>query len=94
MTDTEYQKEVLRTTMTKEDMGPFTKFLYHFAWKCQSPWGVMVDFDERRQRVYLMDKYYEWMHKLRKDMEDELQYLSTLERRAASEGDASELTGL
>lgn len=68
LNDDEYQREVLSTTMTKEAMGPFTKFLYHFAFLCQCGWGVMVDFNERTQRVFLTDHYYKWMHKLRDEI--------------------------
>jgi len=63
--DEEYQKEIFRTTMVNESMGPFTKFLYHFAAKCEAPWGVLIDFDERKQRVFLPDHYYKWMHQIR-----------------------------
>lgn len=64
----EYKEEINRTTMTGESMGPFTKFLYHFASLCECGWGVMVDFDERKQRVFLPDHYYKWMHKLRDEI--------------------------
>lgn len=74
LTDEAYEKEVTESTMKNERMRPFTKFLYHFAYLCECGWGVMVDFDERKQRVYLPDHYYKWMHKLR----DEI--LSALER--------------
>lgn len=67
LTNEAYQKEICDTTMTGESMGPFTKFLYHFAGMCECGWGVMVDFDERKQRVFLPDHYYKWMHKLRDD---------------------------
>lgn len=65
VTDYVYQKEICDTTMTGEMMGPFTKFLYHFAYLCNCGWGVMVDFNERSQRVFLPDHYYKWMHELR-----------------------------
>ena len=65
LTDKAYEKEVTESTMKNESMGPFTKFLYHFAYLCECGWGVMVDFDERKQRVYLPDHYYKWMNKLR-----------------------------
>lgn len=51
--------------MTQESMGPFTKFLYHFASLCECGWGVLIDFNERSQRVFLPDRYYKWMHQLR-----------------------------
>lgn len=35
------------------------------ALSCQAGWGVMVDFNEHAQRIYLVDPYYKWMHKLR-----------------------------
>jgi len=63
-----YQKNITANTMKYEDLGPFTKFLYHFASICECRWGVMVDFDERKQRIYLTDKYYKWMHKLRDEL--------------------------
>lgn len=45
--------------------GPFTRFLYWFALSCQAGWGVMVDFNDRAQRIFLVDPYYKWMHELR-----------------------------
>ncbi|HYD19998.1 MAG TPA: hypothetical protein VEB40_00885 [Flavipsychrobacter sp.] len=65
LNDPAYQQEVCDTTMGGEMMGPFTKFLYHFACMCECGWGVMVDFNERSQKVFLTDHYYKWMHKLR-----------------------------
>jgi hypothetical protein len=50
--------------------GPFTRFLYWFALSCQAGWGVMVDFNEYRQRIHLVDKYYKWMHKLRDELDE------------------------
>ena len=73
LTDEAYEKEVTESTMKNEMMGPFTKFLYHFAWLCECGWGVMVDFNERSQRIYLPDHYYKWMHKLRDEVEAELE---------------------
>lgn len=75
LTDKAYENEVTESTMRDEWMGPFTKFLYHFAWLCECGWGVMVDFDERKQRVYLPDHYYKWMHKLRDEILAELEML-------------------
>jgi hypothetical protein len=66
--DDEYKDKICRTTMTEELLGPFTKFLYHFAWLCESGWGVMVDFNERTQRIYLTNFYYKWMHTLRDEI--------------------------
>ncbi len=66
--DQAYQDDICRTTMINEYMGPFTKFLYHFAAKCQAGWGVMVDFNERQQKVHLTDHYYKWMHKVRDEI--------------------------
>lgn len=63
-----YQAEIMRTVMKNEAMGPFTKFLYAFAFKCECGWGVMIDFNERTQRVFLTDRYYEWMHKIRDEI--------------------------
>lgn len=48
--------------------GPFTRFLYWFALSCQAGWGVMVDFNDRAQRIYLVDPYYKWMHTLRDEL--------------------------
>lgn len=73
LTDEAYEKEVTESTMKNEWMGPFTKFLYHFAYLCECGWGVMVDFDERKQRVYLPDHYYKWMHKLRDEILSEME---------------------
>ena len=67
----DYQNEICQSTMTGEMMGPFTKFLYHFAFLCECGWGVMVDFNERKQQIYLTDHYYKWMHKLRDEIVSE-----------------------
>lgn len=72
LTDEAYEKQVTESNMKNEYMGPFTKFLYHFASSCECGWGVMVDYDERKQRVYLPDHYYKWMHKLRDGMLSQL----------------------
>ena len=77
--DDNYRDEIYKTTMRNEDMGPFTKFLYHFASCCECGWGVMVDFDERKQRVFLPGHYYEWMHKLRDEILTDLQKLESLQ---------------
>ena len=61
----EYEEMITREVMKLEYMGPFTKFLYHFAFQCKGcGWGVMIDFNEHKQRVFLPDHYYKWMHKL------------------------------
>lgn len=73
LTDEDYQKEVTESTMINEFMGPFTKFLYHFAYLCECGWGVMVDFNERKQRVYLCNLYYKWMHRLRDEILNEIE---------------------
>ena len=78
LTDEAYQQEVCNTTMTKESMGPFTKFLYHFAWLCECGWGVMVDFNEYRQSTFLTHHYYKWMHRLRDEMLAELEKIEEL----------------
>lgn len=69
--DEEYRNMICRTTMKGEDMGPFTKFLYAFACKCECGWGVMIDFNERTQKVFLTGRYYKWMHKLRDEITEE-----------------------
>jgi hypothetical protein len=66
--DAEFKERITREVMSMEDMGPFTKFLYYFAFECQTGWGVMVDFNEYRQRVFLTDHYYKWMHQLRDEV--------------------------
>lgn len=81
LNDDEYRKEVTATTMKNESMGEFTKFLYHFAYLCECGWGVMVDFDERKQRVFLPDHYYKWMHKLRDEIIAAEEMLRTLEEK-------------
>jgi len=73
LTDKSYEKEVTKNTMKNEYMGPFTKFLYHFAYLCECGWGVMIDFSERGQKVFLPDHYYRWMHKLRDEVITELE---------------------
>lgn len=48
--------------------GPFTRFLYWFGLSCEAGWGTMVDFNERSQQTFLVDRYYQWMHKLRDEI--------------------------
>lgn len=67
--DDEFNQKVVRETLPGESLGPFTKFLYWFASECSCGWGVMIDFDERRQRVFLPNHYYQWMHKLRDELD-------------------------
>lgn len=59
--DESYREEIMRTTLSKD-------VLYHFAFLCETGWGVMVDFNEYRQRIVLCDHYYKWMHKLRDEL--------------------------
>lgn len=68
--DDEYRDKVTAETLSKDDNppGPFTKFLYHFGFMCECGWGVMIDFNERSQRIFLTDHYYKWMHKLRDEI--------------------------
>jgi predicted RNA-binding protein len=46
--------------------------LYWFALSCETGWGVMVDFNDYAQRIYLCDHYYKWMHKLRDKLMEEV----------------------
>jgi len=71
LTNEEYADKVTAETLSKDDNppGPFTKFLYHFAFLCETGWGVMIDFNEHRQRIYLTDHYYNWMHQLRDEIQ-------------------------
>lgn len=78
LTHETYKDEICATTMKAEFMGPFTKFLYHFAGLCQCGWGVMIDFNERSQKVFLPDHYYKWMHKLRDQVIVELENIEVL----------------
>lgn len=48
--------------------GPFTCFLYWFGQCCQTGWGVMIDFNEYQQKIFLCDHYYKWMHKVRDEI--------------------------
>ncbi len=82
LTDEGYQEHVTETTMKGEMMGPFTKFLYHFAYLCECGWGVMIDFDERKQRTYLPDHYYKWMHKLKAEVMAEMQNIEDTDQAA------------
>lgn len=70
LTDDDYREQVTRETLSKDENPPgeFTKFLYHFAFICETGWGVMIDFNERSQRIYLTDHYYKWMHKIRDEI--------------------------
>lgn len=72
LTDEDYADKVTTETLRNDDNppGPFTKFLYHFAFMCDCGWGVMIDFDERKQRVFLPYHYYRWMHRLRDEIQD------------------------
>ena len=72
LNDDEYSEKITRETLSKDENppGPFTKFLYHFAFVCEARWGVMIDFNERKQRIYLVNNYYKWMHKLRDEIEE------------------------
>lgn len=70
--DDDFRDKISRETLKNEMLGPFTKFLYHFACTCNCSWGVMVDFNERSQRVFLVDRYYKWMHELRDEIENKL----------------------
>jgi len=76
-----YDEEINNTTMMNDYMGPFTKFLYHFASLCQCGWGVMIDFNEYHQRVFLPNHYYKWMHKLRDDILIEMKDEYAIEQR-------------
>jgi hypothetical protein len=66
--ETDNVKDIIGDCMKDEALGPFTKFLYWFALNCATGWGVMVDFSDRAQRIYLCDNYYKWMHKLRDEL--------------------------
>jgi len=66
--NTDDPEEIYGDCMKNESMGPFTKFLYWFAGSCETGWGVMIDFNEYTQRVFLPDHYYKWMHKLRDEI--------------------------
>ncbi len=70
--DDEFHKYVSTQVMRNDENppGPFTRFLYWFAFSCKAGWGVMVDFNDRAQRIYLVDPYYKWMHKLRDEMNE------------------------
>jgi hypothetical protein len=76
--DEEFRDKISAETLKDESLGPFTKFLYYFGAKCQCGWGTMLDFDERKQRVFLTDRYYKWMHKLRDEINEELEKLRAL----------------
>ena len=65
-------KEIIGDCMKDEWLGPYTKFLYWFALNCETGWGVMVDFNDRKQSIYLCDKYYKWMHILRDDIQSKI----------------------
>lgn len=71
--ETEDVREIIGDTMKNESLGPFTKFLYWFALSCETGWGVMIDFNEYRQQVFLCDRYYKWMHKLRDEIFEEME---------------------
>jgi len=71
--NTEEVTDIIGDCMKNEWLGPFTKFLYWFALNCETGWGVMVDFNEYSQRIYLCDHYYKWMHKIRDQILIELE---------------------
>jgi hypothetical protein len=66
--ETDNVTDIIGDCMKNEWLGPFTKFLYWFALNCETGWGVMVDFNEYRQQIFLCDRYYKWMHKVRDEM--------------------------
>lgn len=68
--DEEFHKYMSNEVMSKDENppGPFTRFLYWFGLSCQAGWGVMIDFNEYRQQIFLCDHYYKWMHKLRDEI--------------------------
>jgi hypothetical protein len=70
LNDDDFRESITKNTLSKDENppGPFTKFLYYFAARTQAGWGVMVDFNERNQKVFLTDHYYKWMHKLRDEL--------------------------
>lgn len=75
LTDEVWSDEITRNTLKNYEYppGPFTKFLYYFAGECyEAGWGVMVDFNERKQQIYLVNHYYKWMHHLRNGIEKQL----------------------
>lgn len=72
--DEAFSDYVTANVMKNEWMGPFTKFLYHFAHQCKGcGWGVMIDFNEHSQRVFLPDRYYKWMHEIREEVYNEME---------------------
>ena len=78
--DEAYSDYITANVMKNEWMGPFTKFLYHFAFQCKGcGWGLMVDFNERAQRVFLPNRYYEWMHKLRDEIYEQRESTTAIE---------------
>lgn len=68
--NTDNVNDIIGDCMSHKSLGPFTKFLYWFALSCKTGWGVMVDFNEHTQRIFLCDKYYKWMHKLRDELNE------------------------
>ena len=73
LNDDEFSDYIGREVMKNDENppGPFTRFLYWFGLSCQTGWGVMIDFSERNQRIFLCDNYYKWMHKLRDEILEE-----------------------
>ena len=68
-----YEEWITANTLKEEFLGPFTKFLYWFGGSCKCGWGVMIDFSDHKQRVFLPNHYYNWMHKLRDEVIAELE---------------------
>lgn len=68
--DEDFYNYISTEVMSKDENapGPFTRFLYWFGLSCQTGWGVMIDFNEHTQRIFLCDHYYKWMHKLRDEI--------------------------
>lgn len=76
LTDESYSDEIIKNS--KIPVGPFTKFLYRFAAECPTAgWGVMVDFNEHSQKIYLVDRYYKWMHNLRDEIQEALEKIES-----------------
>lgn len=74
----EYEKEICSTTLPGESLGPFTKFLYHLGYICDAPFGVLIDFNERTQKIYLTNGFYKYVHKLRDKILEQLARLEEI----------------
>lgn len=58
--------------LRKEGQQSFVDFMYSFASECDCQFGVMLEFNSRRQRMFLVKRYNTWMLNLKAEIEYQL----------------------